>query len=511
MTEEQLVAVCAEVRTTLQTSFLRDAPIVAVSAHSGFGMIALRGALTRVAEQVPVRERTGPARLPLDRAFTMKGFGTVVTGTLQSGSLKAGQTLAIEPGGRCVRVRGMQRQGRSCVEVPAGSRVALNLSGIEVGDVRRGDTLVVPSTLQAIDTLDVEIALLPGAPELSHRARVRLHSFTSETVATVSIYGYRAIVAGGSQIVRLKLAKPIVLAPGDRFVLRRLSPAQTIGGGRVLDGHPRARTSKKMALAWLERLKNAGDTDQLLLRVERCGAVGILVVQLAQELAWTVDAVQAAMAPMVTSGILRLLSQKLLISKTALHSAADQVLKMLLPTSANAPVAGVRQSVLRSQSQLAPEVFAAVISTLAQQSRILLGGEPGSEMVYPPGAKLDAPDPNAAQIAALANLYGRAALSPPSFPDAVRELRITEKEARAYMTLLLREKILIKIAADDIFMHRMAVEGLEKTIRSLQGQVLDVGRLKQITGLSRKYAVPLLEFLDRQRITRRNGNARIVL
>ena len=273
--EEQLQIVCAEVRATLQTSFLKDAVIVPVSAHTGFGMPALRTALRRLAEQTPVRSDAGLPRLPLDRAFVMKGFGTVVTGTLQSGRLSVGQSLIKEPGAKAVRIRGMQRQGRSCTEAFAGSRVALNLSGIEVGEVRRGDTLVLPSTLHAVDTLDAEIALLTDAPDLSHRARVRLHSFTSETIATVSIYGYRTIAAGASQLVRLKLAQPIVLVPGDRFVLRRLSPARTIGGGRVIDAHPGDRTPKKRALAWLAKLKNASEVDQLQLRVERREAVGI--------------------------------------------------------------------------------------------------------------------------------------------------------------------------------------------------------------------------------------------
>jgi selenocysteine-specific elongation factor len=226
---------------------------------------------------------------------------------------------------------------------------------------------------------------------------------------------------------------------------------------------------------------------------------------------WTVDAVQAAVQPLLKSGLLQLLSQRLLIGSAALQMAGEQVLKILPAASADGPPAGIRLNELRSQSNLAPEVFSAVMTSLAQQKRISLRGEPGSEVVYPPGAKLNAPDPNAARITALADLYQRAGLNPPLFSQAVRDLRLTEKDARAFVTLLLRDKTLIKIAADDVFMHRHATEGLEKTIRGLKGQTLDVGRLKQITGLSRKYAIPLLEYLDRQRVTRRQGDSRIVL
>ena len=509
--EKQLEVVCDEVRAALLSSFLEDAPIVPVSAHSGFGMAALRTALARMAEGTPVRSNSGLLRLPLDRAFVMKGFGTVVTGTLQSGSLRVGQTLTMEPGAKPARIRGLQRQGRTCTEAFAGTRVALNLSGIEVREVRRGDTLVVPSTLDAVDTVDAEITLLPVTPELSHRSRVRLHSFTSETIATVSIYGYRTLGAGATKIVRLKLARPVVLVPGDRFVLRRLSPAQTIGGGRVIDSHPAARTPKRKALAWLEQIKDAQEVDQLRLRVERTEAAGLGMADLAREMGWTAEAVHAAVQPMLRSGSLQLLSQRLLIGSNALKQAGEKIVKMLPAASASGPAVGMRLNELRSQSHLALEVFSAVMAALTQHKLVMLRGEPGSEMVYPSGTKLDAPDPNAARMAALANVYQLAGLNPPSFSEALRELRFTEKDARAYVTLLLRDETLIKVAADDLFLHREAIEGLEKTIRALKGQVLDVARLKQITGLSRKYAIPLLEYLDRQRITRRQGDSRIVL
>ena len=242
--EEELESVCAEVRTAIRTSFLRDSAIIPVSAHTGFGMLTLRMALGRLAEQTPLRNHAGLPRLPLDRAFVMKGFGTVVTGTLQSGRISVGQSLTLEPGGKAVRVRGMQRQGRSCTEAFAGSRVAVNLSGIEVSEVRRGDTLVLPSTFQAVDTLDAEIALLSGAPDLSHRARVRLHSFTSETIATVAIYGYRTITSGTTQIVRLKTRQ------ADRAGSRR--PLRVAPALACTDNRRRTGSGRAASLAYSE-------------------------------------------------------------------------------------------------------------------------------------------------------------------------------------------------------------------------------------------------------------------
>jgi selenocysteine-specific elongation factor len=511
--EDELGAVCERVRATLEPSFLRKAPIVPVSAQTGFGMASLRKELARLSERVPERSFSGLPRLPLDRSFVIKGFGTVVTGTLQSGSLRGGQSLTLEPGGKEVRVRGLQRQGRSHGEAFAGSRVALNLSGVEAAEVSRGATLVLPRTLHAVELIDAEVLLLPNAPELPHRARVRLHSFTSETIATVSVYGYRAVPAGAIQIVRLRLANPVLLVPGDRFVLRRLSPAQTIGGGRVLDAHPAPRTPRKITLAWLEQIRGASPSQELELRVERRGAAGIIVAQLAEEMGWTAEVIRTTVHPMLANGSMRLLSHQLLVSQVALKRAGEGILSLLAASLGSGTMRSVaiRRSVLRSQSHLASEVFDAVLEILAEERSLAVGSEAGHELVHLPGANIHASDPNREQLANLAEIYRRAGLNPPAFSEAMRELRFTEKDARSYVTSLLRDKTLVKIAVTDIFMHREAVEALEKRIRDLKDQTLDVGRLKQITGLSRKYAIPLLEYLDRQRITRRQGDTRIVL
>lgn len=512
VSEEQVEDVCERVRAALEGSFLENAPIVPVSAQTGFGMSSLRKELARLAEQVPVRSASGLPRLPLDRSFVMKGFGTVATGTLQTGTLTVGQTLTLEPGGTQVRIRGLQRQGCSQREVFAGSRVALNLSGIEVKEVRRGATLVLPHSLRAVEIIDAELTLLRGAPELPHRARVRLHSFTSESVATVSVYGYGSVASGARQIVRLKLANPLLMVPGDRFVLRRLSPAQTIGGGRVLDAAPAARTHRKKALAWLEQLRDASPAQQLSLRVERRGVVGISSLQLAEEMGWASELVGATLQPILASGWLNLLSHGIVISHSALQEAGKAIVGRFgsSPSLGKLP-AGIRLIELRNQARLSAEFFDAALALLLAEQRLVVTGEAGQEQVYPPGAAPTGPRPDHDKMSVLAESYRRAGLNPPAFSDVLRELRFAEKDARGYITSLLREKTLVKIAAADVFMHGAALADLEAKICVLKGQTLDVGRLKQITGLSRKYAIPLLEYLDRQRITRRQGETRIVL
>ena len=191
--EMRLKLVRSSVKEFLSTTFLRSAPLIPVSAYSGVGLDALKRDLTTLAAEMPARDTESSTRLPLDRAFVISGFGTIVTGTLNSGSIKVGQELVLEPGVRPVKVRGIQVHGNSVAEAEAPTRVALNLPRIEVAEVQRGDTLVASSAVRAVHTLDAEICLLPGAPRLKHRSRVHFHAFSTETMALASVYGYRPL------------------------------------------------------------------------------------------------------------------------------------------------------------------------------------------------------------------------------------------------------------------------------------------------------------------------------
>jgi selenocysteine-specific elongation factor len=239
----QLHDVRTSIETFLQGTFLAKdrAAILPVSAASGEGLETVRAELLKLGLRSSLENSDALLRMPLDRSFVMKGFGTVVTGTLMSGTIHVGQTLHLEPGSRAVRVRGLQTHGQPQQSAQPGSRVAVNLSGIDATEVHRGQTLVSPQALSPVDTIDVEVKLLESAPALKHRASIHFHAFTSETMASISLYGYEAVQPGTVRLMRVKLAEPIVLVPGDRFVLRQPSPAGTIGGGRVLDAHPEPR------------------------------------------------------------------------------------------------------------------------------------------------------------------------------------------------------------------------------------------------------------------------------
>jgi selenocysteine-specific elongation factor len=504
----RLQQVCEGVRRFLSGTFLNEnnADIIPVSARAGQGMDKLRRALVSLTTKTLDRNPDMLPRLPLDRAFVMKGFGTVVTGTLLSGNLKTHETLAIEPGAATVRIRGIQAHGRVEEKAEAGSRIALNLVGIDAGEVRRGETLVAENTLGSCASIDVEATLLPGSAELKHRSRVRFHAFTSDTLAAVSLYGSQALEPESSRLMRLRLSKPVVLLPGDRFVLRQCSPAITIGGGRVLDAHPLANLRKAKCLAWLEELRDASVEQQLLLRVARRSVEGLALRALSAETGLTTEAIERMTEGLVRRNKLHRVPGDLLLADEA-GAAAEGIVTRQMAVKAKHPGTGLQRSELKSQTGLRTEIFDFVLQRLARVRKLRVE----SGLVFPAGSDSVVPETDRKWLDAIAVIYQAAGLAPPSAPEVAEKLAIKEPEMRRLVTLLLRQKILVRLGSDALCVHQTALESLRVQMRELRAQTIDVARFKQLTGLSRKYAIPLLEHLDQERITRKQGDHRLVL
>ena len=265
-----------EARELVAGSFLDGAPILRVSSRTGQGLDALRAELRRMAGEAPPRAAGGLVRLPIDRAFVLKGFGTVVTGTLVAGTIAAGDELEILPSGRRVRARGLQVHGAAAPRVEAGHRAAVNLAGIEVAEVTRGDVLTRPGTLRATSIVEAELSLLPGERPLKDQARVRVHLASAEVLARVRILSAPPVIAPGTtRLVQLRLERPAVAGRGDRIVLRSYSPAATIGGAVVVD--PLARRKRRGAAT-------EAAADALAAMVAEAGAAGIDAPTLAARL-----------------------------------------------------------------------------------------------------------------------------------------------------------------------------------------------------------------------------------
>jgi selenocysteine-specific elongation factor len=499
----QLQEVTNSIERFLQGTFLSKdhAPVVSASAATGAGLEAVRAELLNLAMRTHLDTSDALIRMPLDRSFVMKGFGTVVTGTLLSGAIRDGETLHLQPDDRAVRVRGLQSHGKPFPFAQPGSRVAVNLSGIDATQVRRGQTLVSPRMLSAVDTLDVEVRLLKSAPALKHRANIHFHAFTSETMASVSLYGYEAVQPGTVRLMRLRLAEHIVLIPGDRFVLRQPLPAGTIGGGRVLDAHPLPRQRKSDTQGWLEQLRAASPATQLSLRVYRRNAGGITLDALSAETCLTLDAIRRRLDPAIECGDIHLISNNLLLSREAFLAAAGEITTRL---RAGQPV---KASELRGQAALSHPVFDFVVNSLVHKKKIQLREETVS--LYDGGAP--ASNPERDRLAAIARAYEESGLAAPSVLELARRFSIKETDMRRLITALQRDKTIIRMGSDDLFVHSASLSRLAALLAPLRGSLIDVAGFKQLTGLSRKYAIPLLEYLDRQRITLKQNDQRLIL
>lgn len=502
---ERMQQTRAEVRSFLQETFLQNAPVLAVSAGTGEGIAELKAELARLITRIPERSADFLMRLPLDRAFSIKGFGTVVTGTLQSGAVCVGDNLELQPGGRIVRVRALHVHGNAREQAHAPCRLAVNLAGVDVQDVKRGDTLAQSASLTCVTTLDAEISMLDGQPPLKHRSTVRMHAFTSDTMATVLLYEANPAALGAAMLVRLKLAKPLLLVQGDRFVLRQASPAVTIAGGRVLDTQPTPRLRKAAALAWLKQISTASRQEQLRLRVLRRGVAGISLGTLIAETALTLQALRSSIEPLLSAGrVVEALSRNaaghLLASESLVQASA-----LLLEELGRMNGKSISRAELRSRTRLSDWVLEMALQPLLQKQSIEADGDNlriatcgGNVSLHP------------ARLAEVEQLYVRAGLASPILSEVSQKTGIASADLQGLITNLLRARKLVRMGADNLFIHVDALDRLRADLHRHRGETFDVARFKSFTGLTRKHAIPLLEYLDRAHVTRNDSGKRTI-
>ncbi len=507
---ETLEVVRLEVEDFLRGSFLdpSHAPIVAVSAKTGAGLDELRRALTAVALEAPGRDAGAIARLPIDRVFTIKGFGTVVTGTLVSGRVSQDDELAIFPAGQVVRVRSVQVHGEPVKDAIAGQRVALNLAGTPREDLSRGMTLAPPNRFQSTRRADVSLNLLPSARPLKNRARVHLHAYTAECIAEVVLSSGDTLAPGQTAFAQLRLAEPVLLLPGDHFIVRQFSPVITIGGGVVLDAMPLPKTRGASLPSQLAVLAGGGEAAVMQLRIARRAEQGLTLQQAVAETGWQPEKVEKAVAAAVRSGELVRIGP-LFLARDALHHMQQKTMALLEEFHRRNPlVRGMSKEELREQLHVSVEPFSALLDALSRQKKI----ETEGEQVRLAGRGIVLKDEEAESQRLIEQAFASAGLKVPALKDVLAGLKVDRARAQKIVTLLLRDKVLVKVSEDLVF-HRTALEGLRRQMAEYKTKSprIDVGGFKELTGITRKYAIPLLEYLDRERVTRRVGDERVIL
>ena len=507
---ETLDVVRLEVEELVAGSFLEGAPIVAVSSKTGAGLDALRATLVNLAAQAVARPCDAPARLPIDRVFSVRGFGTVATGTLVAGRIAVDDELVLEPSGRHVKVRGLQVHGAAGRHAMAGQRVAVNLSGVEVGDVARGETLTTRAGVTVTRRADVWLELLEGAPPLRHGSRVRFHQGTRELHGRVALPD-AAREPGGHGFARIRFDAPATLVRSDRFILRGASPVVTIGGGVVLDPQPPRRGVRSPAAAqrFVRFAVEAPPADVAASMIAEGGLQGLPRAQLGHRAGLTMPRQQALLAQWARGPEIVLIGD-VLVSSARLDAAAQQVLSVVGEHHARHPLEdGIPREELRERlfATAAPGVFDHVIDSLAGDGRIL-----ARDRVALRGHTLALTDEEAAARDGVVAVLAAAGLAPPDGAELMARVGARKEIADRVTHLLLRQKRLVRLG--DLLFHPDALQRLKEDVQSLKrdgGARIDVATFKDRYQVSRKYAIPLLEFLDRERVTRRVGDVRVIL
>jgi selenocysteine-specific elongation factor len=484
---------------------LEHAPIVEVSAKTGYGLEGLTTAIEHALREVPLRHVDAPVRLPIDRAFTMAGFGTVVTGTLWSGRITPGMTLEQLPQGRSVRVRGVQSHGTQREWADAGARVAVNLAGIEKDELNRGDVLATPGVFVPTARVDVRGRLLPGAPELRHGARVRVYLAASEVIARVSLAGRAGLEPGHEATAQLRLESPLVADAGDPFVLRRFSPMTTIGGGVVLDAHPPVR--RRAAIP--EAARSAQDlAARVTAGAAAAGRAGAAIEELMRVATATRPHVEQEVRALVASGRLVEIRGRV-FHEEAVAGVARAIRETVTAYHTAHPWrSGIPKDELKRQAFAAGDdrIYALTLERLTSDGEVDdLGGLVRSRGFAPAVS---------AQEAALRDRLAQALLAgrfaPPSREELARgaDPKVFDQAWRA----LLDEGIIVDVGQGVCF-HRDAVQQMK---HAALDEVRDHGSLTVASfrtrlGTSRKYALTALEYFDTIKFTRRRGDARILL
>jgi len=503
-----------EIEEFVRGSFLEAAPIVAVSARTGAGLEALKQELLRVARAVPAKDETRRFRLPIDRAFAMKGFGTVVTGTLVSGSVNVEDEAELYPAGKIVRIRGLRSGGNKIARAVAGQRTAANLAGAEREEIERGMALAPPGIFAATARVDARVTLLSSARPLKNRARVHFHQGTAEAIAEVILLdGDAEMAPGESGFVQLRLDARILVLPGDRFILRQFSPVVTIGGGVVLDARPsRQRRNDPGVKLFLETLER-GARDEILGALAEASSRVLTLRSIESRTGWMETEIREAATKLAASGRARILAEQPLtiVSMRLAEECAAAVRKVIEDFhKANPLLPGIPKQELRGRAgNPGGEMFQAVLDDLVKARAVIVSGDlvqrAGREIV------LSAEEVRAKEL--IEREFEGAGLAVPSFATVLEKLPVERQRAQKILQILLREKTLIKIAEDLVF-HRTAIARLREMLgkyRKERGQRLPIGAFKELTGVTRKYAIPLLEYLDREHVTRRAGDERVIL
>ena len=520
--EELLEFVRLDAQELVENSFLENAPVIELSAKTGEGIEEFKRVLRKTAAEIPNRKNETVARLPVDRSFSVKGFGAVVTGTLVSGEIIETQELEILPIGKKVRVRGLQTHGKAVKAAHIGQRTAINLGGIDHAEIERGMVLTVPNVLRPTQIFDAQIEVLKDAKRaLKSRQRVRVHIGTIEALARVQVLNNEGEIAKGEKdFVQLRLEIPIVAIPNERFILRSYSPQITIAGGKIIDALSAKHRRKDIETVrkYLGNLIEAENdkAKQVKLFLETANEHGLTSADLQARTGWRDEILKKAIAENVAKKAI-IQAESFYLARTPFDNLTAKTLTEIENHHRREPLSkGIMQATLREKifARLAPEIFKATLSALEKAGKIAAE----KDIVRLAAHSLELSADEKLLHERLEKIYKNANLEVLKLDDALSEAvsntKSNTQHARKIFQLLLNSGEIVKVSEEFYFAKQAIdnlVESLKKFADKTPDRLIDVAMFKDIAGISRKYAIPLLEYFDREKLTRRAGDKRLIL
>ena len=500
-----------DLATLTRGTFLEGAPIVPVSSRTGQGLNELRVALRELAATVPSRASDQLPRLPIDRVFTIKGFGTVVTGTLMAGRLRVDDRTEVFPGGLQAKVRGLQTHGHAVTDAGAGQRTAVNLQNVERAAVERGNVLGLAGTLVPSVLVDGTLELLADAPRpLKTRDRVRFHAGTSEIMARVLLLETQELAPGKSAFARFRLEAPLVALPGDRFVIRSYSPMVTIGGGTLLDiAPPRFKRKAPALVAHLSLLRD-GDPDVVVEEhIRHAGGAGVRVAALSGRVPYGPERLRALLEGLQAAGRVAAVDRDWYVHPESLERLRGLAVAALEQFHRAFPLRpGMSREELRGRAGAADErVFGHLLETLAGEG--LVRTERDKVRLAAHEVRLSGEQQKV--VDRLEQEFRTAAAAPPSPEEALTRAGLAGDEEHELFQLLVQDKKLVRVK-ESLYFHTEALDSIQERLVAMLRERKEIGPgdIKDLLGISRKYAIPLLEFFDARRVTARVGERRVL-
>jgi selenocysteine-specific elongation factor len=500
-----------DVAGAVRDTFLAGAPILPVSAKTGQGLDDLRAALRALADLVPQRGTDQLPRLPIDRVFTVKGFGTVVTGTLAAGALGVDERVEVYPRKTEAKIRGLQTHGHPVTSARAGQRTAVNLQGLERAAIARGDVVGLPGTLVPSLLVDGTLELLKDAPRpLRSRARVRFHVGTSEIMARALLLDRTELEPGETSFARLRLEAPLVARPGDRFVVRSYSPVVTIGGGTLLDVDPPRFKRKGPALVAHLTLLQTGNPEAVLEEhVRHVGAAGVRLGTLAGRVPFGPAHLRGLLDALQAAGRVIAVDRDWFIHPDSFARLRTLVVEALAAFHHASPLKpGMSREELRSRAGAADErVFAFLLSSLGVDGTV----KTERDKVRLASHEVRLSPEQQRIIDRLEEDFLRAEAAPPSAEEAMGRAGLGGDEEHELFQVLVQAGKLVRVK-ESLFFHARALDTIQAKLVALLRERKEIGPadIKDLLGISRKYAIPLLEFFDQRRVTARVGERRIL-